>query len=358
MRLLNRYIAKEIYFGTALVTVALGFLFGLFDFIHELNDMGKGGYQLAQIIMFVLLSVPGHVYELFPIAVLIGTLYGLGQLTAHSEMTVMRASGMSRFKLGRSLAKSGLLFVILTLLVGELVMPVAERTAQELRLKSLNNFVTSQFRSGIWAKDSGRFINVQDMSPDGSLKGIRIYQFDSKHHLVSISMAQQGHYAGNEQWRLEDVNRTYFEENTVRGEHIKEILWTTPITPDLMTTLLVEPEQMSLVNLFKYIKHLRENSQQSVRFEIAEWSKLIYPLSTLVMMQLALPFSLQRPRTGAIGGRIMMGIVLGLVYYLVNHFFEFEGQLNNWNVAFTTTMPLLAFMLLSLGLGWLIEHRA
>lgn len=358
MRLLNRYIAKEIYFGTFLVTVALGFLFGLFDFIHELNDIGKGGYQLAQILLFVLLSVPGHIYELFPIAVLIGTLYGLGQLTTHSEMTVMRASGMSRFRLGGSLIKAGLLFVVLTLLVGEWVMPVAEKSAQELRLKALNNFVTSQFRSGIWAKDSGRFINVQEMLPDGSLKGVRIYQFDTQHHLVSISTAQQGHYTGHEQWRLEDVDRTYFEGNQVRGEHINEIQWNTPLTPDLMTTLLVQPEQMSLVNLFKYVKHLRENSQQSVRFEIAGWSKLIYPLSTLVMMQLALPFSLHRPRTGTIGGRIMMGIVLGLVYYLVNHFFDFEGQLYNWNVVLTTTVPLLTFMLLSLGLGWWVERRA
>ena len=125
-----------------------------------------------------------------------------------------------------------------------------------------------------------------------------------------------------------------------------------------MSTLLVEPEQMSVWNLFAYIRHLRDNSQQTVRFEIAEWSKLLYPFSILVMMLLALPFALQRPRSGAVGMRVMIGIGLGLSFYLVSRFFSYMGQLNDWNPALSTLAPSVLFLGVAGLLGWWTERNA
>ncbi|MHB8352920.1 MAG: LPS export ABC transporter permease LptG, partial [Burkholderiales bacterium] len=296
MRLLNRYLAREILYGTGLVITALLFLFSFFDLIHELNDLGKGSYQLWQMFVFVVLALPGHAYELFPIAVLIGTLYGLSNLAAHSEITVMRASGMSRDKLAAALIRVGLLFVLAAFLLGELVMPLSEEAAQQWRLKALNNFVATQFRSGIWVKDKGSFINVREMMPDNSLRDLRIYDFDDEHRLRRISTAKKAVYLQDHQWQLTEVERTLFDKNGVEVQHEPSTDWDSVLTPEVMSTLLVEPEQMSVWNLFAYIRHLRDNSQQTVRFEIAEWSKLLYPFSILVMMMLALPVALQRPR--------------------------------------------------------------
>ena len=351
MRLLNRYLAREILMGTGLVLSALLFLFSFFDLIHELNDLGKGSYQVWQMFVFVTLAIPGHAYELFPIAALIGTLYGLSTLAAHSEITVMRTSGMSRNRLTGALMRVGLLFVLAAFLLGELVMPVSEEAAQQWRLKALNNFVATQFRSGIWVKDKGSFINVREMLPDNSLHDLRIYDFDEEHRLRRISTARKAIYLQDHQWMLTDVERTLFSDQGVRVQHDASADWNSVITPQVMSTLLVEPEQMSVRNLLTYIRHLRENSQQTVRFEIAEWSKLLYPFSILVMMLLALPFALQRPRSGVVGMRIMIGIGLGLGFYLTSRFFSYLGQLNDWRPVVSTTAPSLLFLLIALLLG-------
>jgi lipopolysaccharide export system permease protein len=358
VRLLNRYLAREVLYGTGLVLTALLFLFSFFDLIHELNDLGKGSYQLWQMFVFVVLALPGHAYELFPIAVLIGTLYGLSNLAAHSEITVMRASGMSRDKLASALIRVGLLFVLAAFLLGELVMPISEEAAQQWRLKALNNFVATQFRSGIWVKDRGSFINVREMMPDNSLRDLRIYDFDDEHRLRRISTAKKAVYLQDHQWRLTEVERTLFDKDGVRVEHEPGTDWDSVLTPEVMSTLLVEPEQMSVWNLFAYIRHLRDNSQQTVRFEIAEWSKLLYPFSILVMMMLALPFALQRPRSGVVGVRIMIGIGLGLGFYLTSRFFSYLGQLNNWSPIISTLAPSLSFLLVAFLLGWWMERHA
>ncbi len=358
MRLLNRYLAREILFGTGLVFTALLFLFSFFDLIHELNDLGKGSYQLWQMFVFVVLALPGHAYELFPIAVLIGTLYGLSNLAAHSEITVMRASGMSRDKLAGALIRVGLLFVLAAFLLGELIMPISEEAAQQWRLKALNNFVATQFRSGIWVKDKGSFINVREVMPDSSLRDLRIYDFDEEHRLRRISTAKKAVYLQDHQWRLTEVERTLFDKSGVEVQHEPSTDWDSVLTPEVMSTLLVEPEQMSVWNLFAYIRHLRDNSQQTVRFEIAEWSKLLYPFSILVMMMLALPFALQRPRSGVVGVRIMIGIGLGLGFYLTSRFFSYLGQLNNWSPVISTLAPSLTFLLVAFLLGWWMERHA
>jgi len=358
VRLLNRYLAREILYGTGLVITALLFLFSFFDLIHELNDLGKGSYQLWQMFVFVMLALPGHAYELFPIAVLIGTLYGLSNLAAHSEITVMRASGMSRDKLAAALIRVGLLFVLAAFLLGELVMPLSEEAAQQWRLKALNNFVATQFRSGIWVKDKGSFINVREMMPDNSLRDLRIYDFDDEHRLRRISTAKKAVYLQDHQWQLTEVERTLFGKNGVEVQHEPSTYWDSVLTPEVMSTLLVEPEQMSVWNLFAYIRHLRDNSQQTVRFEIAEWSKLLYPFSILVMMMLALPFAMQRPRSGVVGIRIMIGIGLGLGFYLTSRFFSYLGQLNNWSPIVSTLAPSLTFLLVAFLLGWWMERHA
>ncbi|MBP9714196.1 MAG: LptF/LptG family permease, partial [Sterolibacterium sp.] len=210
MKVYERYLAREIYAGTALVLVAFLMLFAFFDLVHEFEDIGKGGYQLQHAAGFVLLTLPGHVYELFPIAVLIGSLYALTLLARHSEITVLRASGLSTRALLTSLSKIGLLFVALIFVVGEFIAPPAERAAQQLRLKSMSSVVTQEFRSGLWVKDETSFVNVREVLPDTRLRGVRIYAFDEQHQLRSISEAEEGVYQAPDAWQLMNVVQTVF----------------------------------------------------------------------------------------------------------------------------------------------------
>jgi lipopolysaccharide export system permease protein len=192
LKLYERHLAREIYASTALVLAAFLMLFAFFDLIHELESIGKGGYQLQHALGYVTLTLPGRLYELFPIGVLIGTLYALTMLARHSEITVLRAAGLSTRNLLGTLTKIGLVFVALTLAVGEFLAPPAERAAQQLRLKAMGSLVAQEFRSGLWVRDERSFVNVREVLPDASLQNVRVFEFDDRFQLLSISQAERG----------------------------------------------------------------------------------------------------------------------------------------------------------------------
>lgn len=357
MKVYQRYFAKEIYASVTLVLVAFLLLFAFFDLIHELESLGRGDYQFRHALLYVLLTLPGRVYELAPIAVLIGTLYALTLLARHSEITVLRASGLSTAAILGGLAKLGAAFVLLTFVFGEFVAPPAERAAQQLKLKALSSVVAQEFRSGLWIKDETNFVNVQTVMPDTRLKGVRIYEFDKSHVLRSISEAAEGEYLPPDKWRLENVVQTVFEKDQISVNRLPEAVWRSALTPDILGVLLVVPERMSVANLYLYIRHLKENEVRTQRYEIALWKKLIYPLAALVMMALALPFAYLQDRLGAVSVKVFAGIMLGITFHMLNGLFSNLGIINSWPPFFSAITPSAIFMLAAAGMLWWVERR-
>ena len=242
MKLLSRYLAREIYSSIALVFSALVMLFAFLDLIHELNMMGQASYSLGYVLLFVLLSVPGHIYELFPVAVLIGTIFALVQMAASSELTVYRCSGTSLRQMVTALIKIGLPLVVLCFMCGEFLAPPCERLAQELRLKAQHAEVSvKEFRSGVWAKDGRSFINVKDVMPDTSLVNISIYKFDSHYHLRTITAAKRATYVDENSWRLTDVTQTRFDISGDEVNNQPQMTWHSSLNPDILSVLLVVP---------------------------------------------------------------------------------------------------------------------
>ena len=357
MIILRKYLAREIYAATLLVLVAFLMLFAFFDLINELNYIGRGNYHLQHALLFVLLSLPGHVYELAPIAVLIGTLYALSQLAANSEYTVMRISGLSPYAAGGALMRTGVIFVVLTLAFGELVTPYAERAAQQLRLGAMSAVVAQEFRSGLWVKDESRFINVREVKPDSSLSGVKIYEFDKDYRLRSISYAERGVYEKDNVWRLSGVARTNFEDGGTSVSRVAYTDWHSVLTPDLLSVLLVQPEKMSAINLYQFTRHLSENRQQTERYEIAMWKKLLYPFATLVMMALALPFAYVHVRVGGMGLKIFSGIMLGVLFHLLNGLSSSVGIIQNWAPFYSAALPSVMFLCAAVLMMWWVERR-
>jgi lipopolysaccharide export system permease protein len=357
MSLLRRYLTSEIFGATAFVFAALLSLFALLDLIRELKDFGVGNYRLGQIASYVLLSVPGHVYEVFPIAVLIGTIFALAQLAGNSEYTVIRVSGVSAVRFAALLVQLGIVLAVASFVVGEFVAPEAEQAAQRLRVRAKTGVVASDFRSGLWVKESRSFVNVQQPLPDSTLAGVRIYQFDENHRLLSISHAQRGVYQTDERWLLQDVVRTVFDRDRTRVERVDQTYWVSVLTPSILNVLLVDPEQRSARDLFYYVQHLRESKQQSARFEIALWTKFTYPLAVVVMMVLALPFAQIQRRMGGIGAKIFTGIMLGVGFHLLNRVVGYAGSIYEWPVAVSALLPSAIFLMLALCLLWMIERR-
>lgn len=196
MGLIRRYLFRETLFSVLLIMLALLVVFSFFDMIQELESLGKGNYTLPRIFAFVLLSAPGHVYEVVPVAVLIGSLYTLAQLARNSELVVLQASGMSIMRIGLPLLWVGILFGLLTFVVGELITPLSEKSAQRLRIKATHSIVAQEFRSGFWVKDGKDFVNVRQVKPDAELVNINIYGFNDQFELVSIKHAKSARYNG------------------------------------------------------------------------------------------------------------------------------------------------------------------
>ncbi len=357
LKIYERHLAREIYASTALVLMAFLMLFAFFDLIHELESIGKGDYQLHHALGYVVLTLPGRLYELFPIGVLIGTLYALTMLARHSEITVLRAAGLSTRELLVTLAKIGLVFAGLTLLVGEFVVPPAERAAQQLRLKAMGSLVAQEFRSGLWVRDERAFVNVREVLPDASLQNVRVFEFDDRFQLLSISQAERGHYLSGGTWLLEGVVRTVFAGDAARVEHYGQLNWKSALNPDLLAVLLVVPERMSLVNLYLYIRHLSGNQQKTGRYDIAMWKKLFYPLAALVMMALALPFAYMQDRMGAVSIRVFAGIMLGIGFHMLNGLFSSLGAINSWPPFFSAITPSVLFLMAAAGMIWWVERR-
>lgn len=358
MRLLTRYLRREVYFSIALVFAALIMLFALLDLINELNSMGRGDYRLGYVLLFVALTIPGHIYELFPVAVLIGTIFAMVQMAANSELTVYRSSGVSLKQMMGALLRIGMPLVILCFLCGEVIAPPSERMAQQLRLKAQNLKVSvKEFRSGVWVKDERSFINVKSVLPDTSLLDVSIYEFDESYHLRSITAAERASYLEDERWQLEGVRQTRFDKQSTVVDNRPSSEWHSTLNPDILSVLLVVPEQMSSWNLFQYTGHLRDNHQKTARYEIAMWNKLVYPFAVLVMMLLALPFSAYQRREGGISGKIFMGIVLGLSFHFIGRLFANVGALNEWSPLLSATAMSWLFLALALGMLWRTERR-
>ena len=355
--MLFRYFAKEILTTTLLVLAALVALFTFFDMIRELDDLGRGNYRLTAMLTYVFLTIPSHTYVLLPAAGLMGTLFALARMSESSEITVMRASGLSLVQLAMHVAGAGLVVAILTVVVGELVSPYTEEAAKGLRLKATRAIVAREFRSGFWVKDDRSFVNIQDVTPETELLNLKIYEFDPSYRLTAISRAEKGTYAGPNRWTLSNVEHTRFDGDRAILERVPQAVWNSVLTPDILSVLKIVPERMSAVNLRQYIEHLRDNRQKATRYEIAFWNKLLYPVAAIVMMVLAIPFALTSARAGGVGARIVMGILLGLGFHFSGRLFSHTGLLNDWPALFSAGLPVAIFMMVAAGGLFRAEKR-
>ncbi|NUU00881.1 LPS export ABC transporter permease LptG [Herbaspirillum robiniae] len=376
MKVIQRYFTAEITRSVLFALAAFLALFAFFEMMGQLEQVGRNGYKLQQAVLYVVMGLPGNVYELMPTAVLIGTIYTLSQLAARSEFTIMRVSSMSTGMAAKVLARIGIGFAVLTILFGELIAPKATEWAEKLKLQAQGASLSSQFRSGMWAKDvikdnglegsvtGSRFINIQAVQPDGRIEGVRLYELDNDFHMARMVTAKSGVYQGNHQWTLSEVTQSDFTggkerkiTEPVKTVRLGEVKLTSEVTPEILSVLFADPDRMSAYDLRAYTKHLEANNQRTDRYEIAFWKKIVYPLSIFVMMALALPFAYLHFRAGGVSLKIFTGIMIGVCFQLINSLFSHLGLLNTWPAFITAALPSLLFMVLAVGALWWVERN-
>ena len=372
MRVLRRYLSREIYRSVLFVLVAFLSLFAFFDMMGEVRSVGRGPYRIEHAFFYVTLRLPAYAYELMPIAALIGTIYVMAQLASRSEFTVMRASSLSMRGAARLLLPVTLALAVLTFALGEFIAPKASDFAENFRRRVMGATISSEFRTGLWAKDvirgadgktatGSRFLNARKVEADGVLRNLRIYEFDLDMHMLAMISAEEARFIDNGQWQLTQVEELRFAHDLSPTDELSRKLpgsvLKSEITPEIMAVLVAEPSKMSAVDLALFSRHLEENKQRSERYEIALWTKLLYPLAVFVMMALALPFAYLQSRSGGISLKIFIGIMIGVSFHLLNNLFSHIGLLNTWPPIATALTPSAIFLLAAISALWWVERH-
>lgn len=331
MRIINLYFAQVILSRTILVFSILLGLFVFVTFVDQLADLGTNSYDISNVVQYVLLTIPKTIYELFPMAALLGTILGLSAMAVDSELIVIRASGVSMLQIVGAVLKVGAVFVLLSVLIGELIMPTTESMAQRQRAQALQRDINQQSNFGLWMRDKKTYVNVDEVLPDLTLRGLRIFEFDDEGHLRSLVYAEAGLFDEKQErsfdkedcWRLVKVKQTLISRRGATSKKIHEACWHTLVTPQILSVFLIKPDQLSTIQLRRYIDHLQSNNQETGTYELAFWNKIMLPLSTAVMVILAIPFVFHQLRNAGLGRSLFMGIMLGMGFYVFSKGFGF-----------------------------------
>ena len=343
MKIIERYIGVNLVTLTLVALFALVALFSFFAIIDQLEETGRGHYGVTQALFYVFLTTPRLAYELFPIAAVIGSMTSLGMLAQTSELAIIRTSGVSRVMLARSLLRPCIILVVLGIIIGEVVAPPSENFAKQQRSLAITEQIVLKSQYGIWARDGNSYINIRKMLPGDKVEQIYIYEFDKENRLRNAVHAGSGIYRNGE-WVLSDVEQTSISPQGVTKKQISRAAWKSLFKPEMAEFVLIKPQYMPLWGLFKYIKYLKQNAQETLPYEQAFWSKLIRPFTIVAMILLAIPMVNCNSRFTAVGQRVFVGALTGVLFHISDQTAGHLGMVYNINPALTVTFPTLVLL--------------
>lgn len=348
MNVITRYLVREIIKGSLVAILLLLTLFNLFTFSDELKDLGKGSYGLKEIFYYLALTSPTVFYELMPASALLGSLFVLGAMANHRELIAMRAAGLSVFGIVQIAMIAGSILVLISVLVGEFIAPVAERAAQIVKVTAQNEQVVLNARYGLWLRENKRFINIRRIDHEGFLEDISIYELDDQRHLRQSIHAEKAIFQGNQQWLLQQVQHSDVTVQQVHAERVAERQWQSSVAPDLLNIVVVNPDNLSVYDLATYVEFLKDNHQKAHEFELAFWGRIVNPLVVFVMLLVSTPFVIGVKRGISLGGRMMLGVVIGLGFNIIDKVVSHLGLIYGINAMLVAIFPSVTVILLAL----------
>jgi lipopolysaccharide export system permease protein len=345
---LDRYIAKAVISGFLLAGFVLLSVFVFIDYVSQLNSVGTGDYGALQAVVYVLLRLPQRLYELSPSILLLGGILSLGALAANSELIVMRASGITINRITRSVLQTGLLIAVFVAILGEYVVPTTTRTAKAYRAEAMEEKLIVGGMNDIWARDGNRYVNVKQILPDHQLRQIRVYDISENKQLNSIIYAERAHYQ-NDEWVLDNIKRSEISTTGVTASFDKQIILKRLILLELFSVLELQSKDMSARELRTYSQYLQDNNLDSDEYLLEFWIKVFTPLTVLAMLLIAMPIVFATtPRSGGIGQRIMLAIIIGIIYFVINRSINHLGLALNIAPVLSASIPLLLVVMVSL----------
>jgi len=313
MNVLDRYLIRVVVIGGLSSAAAFALLILVFGFIDEVGKVSSN-YSIWQALGFVLMTTPGYLYDFYPVAVLVGGLLGLGALAAHSELTVMRASGMSLMRLARPVLTGGVILALLGMLMGETIGAWGQERANQMRAEAKGRDVSFNLKSGLWLRNDNRFINVRRALVGGRLNHVRVYEVDGKGLPVREIVASHAQSEGGDQWTLYGVRESTLKGQRVVVAHHDRVKHFRLFSRKVLGIAVLKPRHMNIVQLWQYIAHLQENRLDATTYQVAFWGRIFAPISVLVMLLVTLPFVFANQRGGGAGRWLFIAIILGVFY--------------------------------------------
>ncbi|MGP1923597.1 MAG: LPS export ABC transporter permease LptG [Arsenophonus sp. NEOnobi-MAG3] len=320
---LDKYIGRTIFSSILMTLFMLVSLSGIIKFVEQLRKVGDGDYTIWSAGIFTLLTIPRDIEVFFPMVALLGALLGLGTMATRSELVVMQAVAFSRLQVAMSVMKTAIPLVILTMVIGEWVAPAAEQWARNYRAEKIVGRSLMVTDCGLWAKDGNNFIHIQRVIDKNEIKEISIYQFDAQKKLQAIIFADSGRYNfDTHQWQLSKVDKSLINnEKEISGSQNLLMDWKTNLNPEKIGVVSLEPDSLAIRGLYKYVKYLKESGQEASIYQLSMWKKILSPLSVTLMILIALLFIFGPLRSVAMGVRVLIGILGGFIFYLLNEGF-------------------------------------
>jgi lipopolysaccharide export system permease protein len=346
MSLLSQYLMRTILASTALVLVVLLAIAGLFEFIAELDDI-QGDYQTPQAIVYTVLRLPNLAFEMLPVAVLIGSLLGLGALASSSEIIVMRSAGLSVRRLAGMVALSGGVLLVATALIGEFIGPPLDFYARDMRMEARYG-KDDDLGQSAWVKDGPVYLHLQRVNAEFEFGTIYLFRFNDENELAAIAQAENSGIDEQDNWILENLRETRFRNDGVQVVESSVAVESFEVNAELLGSSLVKPLSLSARGLLIYIDYLKRNNLDASQYESEIWNRASRTLTVLVMPILALAFVFGSLRSGGAGGRLVIGVVIGLAYYLASETLANSGQVFNLNPIIVNWLPFMTLCVITL----------
>jgi len=346
---LDRYLYRTVLVYTAMAMAVLLTLGALFLFITQQNDIGVGSYGAADAFVFTMLNLPQSAFELLPIGALIGALMGLGHLASGSELVVTRASGVSVWRIAWPVGLAGLTLALVMYGIGNYAAPPLAQFAKREKTTEKLADVSFAGSSSAWVKEGNLILRVQTGEVDRAFGGVSLFQLDGPTKLRSIQRAERISVADPGRWRLHNVATSRFGDDRVTGGVVSETTMQSTVNPEFLGLAATDPQMLTLHGLAAYIDHLRRNSLDTASYEIGYWSRIARLFAVIIVTLLALPFVFGPLRTTGAGTRTVIGVMLGVVFFLITRTIENGGHLFGLNPALVGWLPTVA-----IGLGTMI----
>ncbi|SDA96506.1 lipopolysaccharide export system permease protein [Pseudomonas sp. NFACC15-1] len=334
---LDRYIGSSVFMA---ILAVLGIILGLatlFAFIDEMSDVSDT-YTLTDVASYVLLTAPRRLYDMLPMAALIGCLIGLGSLASNSELTIMRAAGVSIGRIVWAVMKPMLVLMLVGVLIGEYIAPATENTAQANRSLAQGGGDAQSAKHGLWHRQGDEFIHINSVQPNGILYGVTRYRFDDQRHMLSSSFAKRANFA-EDHWQLSDVTTTLFHDKRTEVVSAPQERWDVSISPQLLSTVVMAPESLSITGLWGYIHYLADQGLNNGRYWLAFWVKVLQPLVTAALVLMAISFIFGPLRSVTLGQRVFTGVLVGFTFRIAQDLLGPSSLVFGFSPLFAVLVP-------------------